>query len=173
MSEVGHSARVTIIVADYATVNETNNKFTIVGSGISLVGFDPKATTRTAPLSVVAIASFDPKFLGENPIVELTLETTDGTVVELPPGTDTPDEPPFPVHIKAGGEPLVSTLLSGYRVPADAIRPKVQMMMQFSSGLPLSFEHRYLWRVTVDGEKRDEWTESLFVLDLSKPHLGQ
>ena len=168
MSDVGHSARVTIIVADYATVNESNNKFTIVGSGVSLVGFDSRAIKRTAPLSVVAIATFDPKFLGESPVVELTLETTDGSIVELPPGDDAPDGPPFPIHIKAGPEPLVPTVLPGYRLPYDAIRPKTQMMMQFASGLPLSFEHRYLWRVTIDGESRDEWTESLYVVDLAQ-----
>lgn len=167
MSEVGDSARVTIVVADYATAND-DGKFTIVGAGITLVGFDSKVTNRTAPMSVVAIATFDPEFVGKSPIVELTLETMDGVVVEMPPGGDTPDAAPLPLHIKSGPEPLVPTRLAGLQLPDEAFRPKMQMLMQFSSGLPLTADQRYLWRVTIDGEKRDEWTESLYVVDLSQ-----
>lgn len=170
MSEVGDSARVTMIVADYAAVNEGNNsKFTVVGSGISLVGFNSQASSRTPPLSIVAVVTFDSKFIGESPIVELTLETADGVIVEVPPGTDAPAGAiPQPLHIQTGPGPLVPTVIPGFQVPVDAVRPKVQMMMQFPSGLPLSVDQKYLWRVTVDGETRDEWTEGLYVLDLSQ-----
>jgi hypothetical protein len=166
MSEVGQSARVTIIVADYVAVAESH-KFTIVGSGITLVGRDPQ-TGLTAPISVVAIATFDPKFLGESPIVEFSFETDDGQLVEMPPPPNQPDAPPQPLRITPGPSPLMPTVVKGVEVPAAAARPKIQMMMQFQSGLPLLADRRYLWRITIDGETRDEWTESLYVLDLSK-----
>jgi hypothetical protein len=166
MSEVGQSARVTIIAADYVAVAESH-KFTIVGSGITLVGLDPQ-TGHTAPISVVAIATFDPKFLGESPLVEFSFETDDGELVELPAPPDQIEVHPQPLRITTGPNPLLPTVVKGVDVPADAVRPKVQMMMQFQSGLPLVADRRYLWRMTIDGETRDEWTESLYVMDLSK-----
>lgn len=168
MSEVGDSARVTIIVADYAAIDEGNKKFTVVGSGITVVGFNPNVTTRTAPLSVLAIATFDPKFVDESVVMELTLETVDGVIVEVQPGADAPPgAAPEPLRI-GGPAPLVPTVLTGFQIPVDAVRPKVQMMMQLAGGVPLSLDQKYLWRVTIDGETRDEWTEGMYVVDLSK-----
>lgn len=166
MSEVGQSARVTIIVADYVAVAESH-KFTIVGSGITLAGLDPQSG-RTAPISAIAIATFDPKFLGESPVVEFSFETDDGELVEIPPPLDQPDGNPQPLRITPGENPLVPTVVEGVVVPAHAVRPKVQMMMQFQSGMPLVADRRYLWRITIDGETRDEWTETLYVMDLPK-----
>lgn len=166
MSAVSQSARVTIMVADYVAAAESN-KFTIVGSGITIVGIDPQ-TSRSAPISVVAIASFDPKFLGERPVVELSFETDDGQIVELPTPSDQAQVQSQPLRIASEPNALLPTVIAGVDVPVDAVRPKVQMMMQFQSGIPLLADRKYLWRVTIDGETRDEWTESLYVVDLSK-----
>ncbi|MBL3743438.1 Uncharacterised protein [Mycobacteroides abscessus subsp. abscessus] len=169
MSEVGDSARVTIIVADYATVDEVSKKPTVVGSGISVVGYNPTVTKSTAPLFVLAIATFDSKFVGARPIVELTLETVDGEIFEVQPGIDAPPGATSqPLRLKGGGEELLPTVLAGFHIPAEAVRPKVQMIMKLTGGLSLCTDQTYLWRVTIDGESRDEWTESMYVVDLSQ-----
>jgi hypothetical protein len=111
MSEVGRSARVNITVADYIAPGESG-KLTIVGAGISIVGRNP-ATGRTAPISVIATVTFDPKFLGENPNVELSLETAGGAVVELPTTDASSDDAQSqPLRI-SGANTLQPTVLEG------------------------------------------------------------
>ena len=164
MSEVGRSARVNFTVADYVAPGQSN-KMTIVGAGITIVVCNP-ATRRTAPISVIATISFDAKFLGESPNVELSLEADDGTVVEVPtivegsPDQTTPGLSPLRVD---GASLLQPTVLDGLDISADAVRPKVQLLMQFQNGLPLEPGRRYLWRITIDDETRDEWTDWMYV----------
>lgn len=158
MSEASESARVAILVADYLTQG-LGGKLTIVGAGITIVNCDPN-TGQSAPLSVVATVTFDPKFVGAAPEVQFTLETEDGVVFEVPrPGAD-----PLPLRLAADNNPLGLTTLDGFHIPPDAVRPKLQMLMQFQTGLPLQPGQRYVWRITVDGETRDEWTEPLYVV---------
>lgn len=170
MSEIAQSAHVNITVADYIAPGQAG-KLTIVGSGISIAGCDPKSG-RTAPLSAVATVTFDARFVGESPIVEFTLEADDGTLVELPPPPDAADEGPQPLRITADG-PLNPTIIEGVDIPASAARPKVQMMVQVQNGLPLKPARLYYWRVTVDGESRDEWTEPLYVPAFFTPPKSQ
>jgi len=55
------------------------------------------------------------------------------------------------------------TEVVGIEMPRDVVRPRIQLLLQFPSGLPLQVGEEYVWRVTIDGETRDEWTESLYV----------
>jgi hypothetical protein len=68
------------------------------------------------------------------------------------------------VRVEVGAaNPLAQTVMDGFEIPADAIRPKVNVLLQFQNGLPLQPGHCYTWRVTIDGETRDEWTDSIYV----------
>lgn len=153
MSEASDSAHVRVIIADYAVV-DTNSKLTIVGGGLSVIALNP-ANAMTAAFAVVGSVSFDPKFVATSPALVLSLETDDGHLVQLP-GI------PEPIQL-AGSNELSPTRLPGTEIPKEAVRPKVQLLMQFQNGLPLAAGRGYKWRLTVDGETRDEWTESFYV----------
>ena len=158
MSDAGDSARVQILLADYAVV-DGGGKLTIVGGGISVV---PVANTGlTVPISVVAIATFAPEFVGESPAVELLLEDQSGQPFALP-GAAGPMGRPQYVRVGASN-PLQPTVLQNQHIPRDAAQPKVQFLLSFQTGLPLLPGQRYTWRVRIDGDSRDEWTEGLYV----------
>lgn len=153
MSEASKTASVRLIIADYAVADRVG-KVTIVGAGATVLGVNP-AAGMTAPFAVVARASFDPKFVGDNPAFELSLETTDGQLVQMPGQAQ-------PLRV-ATTEKLPPTLVPGADIPHDAIRPIAQIIMQFQNGLPLAPGRGYRWRIKIDGETRDEWTEIVFV----------
>ncbi|CNK07885.1 Uncharacterised protein [Mycobacterium tuberculosis] len=49
-------------------------------------------------------------------------------------------------------------------VPPNTVRPSHQFVMHFANGLPLQPNKRYTWRVRVDHDTHDEWTETFYVL---------
>jgi hypothetical protein len=79
-----------------------------------------------------------------------------------------------PQYVRVGtSNELVPTVLPGVSIPSNVIRPKTQIMLQFHTGLPLATGHVYRWRVEVDGETQNAWTESMFVPTASAgPVLG-
>src|ERR1700739_61419 len=112
MSEAADSAHVRIILADYAVADPNNGKITIVGGGISVVMPDPTGAGQTLASSVCAIASFDPRFIGESPAVELPLEKQDGKLFELPTPAVGPSGPIQ--HLRGGtANRLKPTVLPG------------------------------------------------------------
>ena len=143
---------------------------TIVGAGVSVVGINV-LTGLTAPISVVATATFDPQFLGDRPAIELSLET-DGQLVQLPGPADAIGGEPQ--YLRVGtSEQLPPTVLQGATIPNDLIRPKAQMLMQFQTGLPLAPGRLYVWRVKIDHLTRDEWTQPMYVPTLAPgPVIG-
>jgi hypothetical protein len=153
MSDASESAHVRITIADYA-VADPLGKVTMVGAGIGIAGVNP-ATGMTAPFTVVAVVSFDPKFIGDNPAVELSLETNEGQLVQLPGQRG-------PMRVGTS-EKLNPPVLPGANVPNDAVRPKTQILLQFQNGLPLPPGRGYKWRIKVDHQTREEWTELLYI----------
>jgi hypothetical protein len=143
MSEASDSAHVRIVLADYA-VADVGGKITMVGGNLGIIGINPP-TGATAPFTVVAMVSFDPKHAGESPAIELSLETEGGQLVTLP--SDRLDAPS----------------LQGANVPTQAVRPKKQILMQFQNGLPLAAGTGYRWRIKIDQNSHPEWTELFYV----------
>ena len=159
MSAAAETAHVRIILADYVAQGQAG-KLTIVGAGVSVVGVNLQ-TGLTAPIAVVATATFDPQFLGDRPAMELSLET-DGQLVQLPGTTDEIGGEPQYLRVGAS-EQLQPTVLPGATIPNELIRPKAQMMLHFQNGLPLAPGHLYIWRVKIDYVTRDDWTESMYI----------
>ncbi len=161
MSDVSDSAHVRIMLADYAVADTASSKVTIVGGNIVWVPAGPNPA-HTVPFSVVATVSFDPRFVGESPAVELLLEDENGQPVPLPGLSGQQGQPQY---LRVGvSEQLRPTIVQSLRIPTDAVRPRMNLLLNFHSGLPLSMGQRYTWRVRVDGETRDEWTEWLYVV---------
>jgi hypothetical protein len=167
MSDASDSAHVRIVIADYG-IGDQAGKMTLVGAGVSIIPLNPSSGT-TVPFTVWASASFAPVFVGENPAVELSLETTDGELVQMP-GIAGGESQALRVAV---AEALRPTVMQGAEVDQDAVRPKTQILLQFQTGLPLAAGHAYRWRVRIDGDTRDEWTELLFIPTASAgPVLG-
>lgn len=156
MSEVAESAHVRLLLADYAIV-DSSGKINMIGGGVTVLGLNQQTAT-TAPHAVIAVISFGTEFIGETPAVELSLEHENGALVEIPgPGG-------LPQFLRVGqAEQLKPLMLQGLHVPNDAVRPTIQFVMHFATGLPLATGHTYAWRVRVDHQTRDEWTETFFV----------
>jgi hypothetical protein len=152
------------MLADYAVADPQGGKTTMVGAGITVASINPDVG-MTAAFAVFASASFDPKFIGSKPTIELSLETADGQLISLP-------GQPGPLRFTAS-ERLNPTRLPGADVPNEAVRPKMQILIQFQNGLPLAPGQKYIWRMRVDGESRDEWTETLYIpIPTAAPRIG-
>ncbi|MGO9157011.1 hypothetical protein [Mycobacterium sp.] len=169
MSDASESARVRITIADYVVIDQ-QGKATIVGAGVTIAGVNLQSG-MTAPFAVLVSASFAPQFVGEDPAVELSLETEDHQLVQMPGLLDSTGQPQY-LRV-ATSEKLLPTVLPGANIPADIIRPKAQILLNFQNGLPLAPGHAYVWRVKIDGDTRPEWTEMLYVPTASAgPVLG-
>ncbi|MGV9710873.1 hypothetical protein ACWDTI_09435 [Gordonia sp. NPDC003424] len=158
MSAAADSAHVRIMLADYAAVDGAQ-KLNMIGGGATYFPLNA-ATGHTAPMGVIASASFDPQYTGESPAVELWLEGDDGVLVDVPGPPRT--QPQF---LRVGAaEPLRANIPTGLVIPHSAVRPRVQFVMHFGSGLPLTAGKGYQWRMQIDGTTHDEWTEPFFVV---------
>jgi hypothetical protein len=166
MSDAAESAHVRLLLADYANI-DSQGKINVIGGGVTAVGINEIGGT-TVPHAIIAVVTFDTRFIGEAPAVELSLEHDDGTLVELPGPAGVPQ------FLRVGqADHLKPLLVPGLRIPNDAVRPHVQFVMFFSNGLPLSAGHSYTWRVRVDHQTRDEWTEKFYIPDAAPgPVLG-
>ncbi len=165
MSEAADDASVRILIADFVNTDAAG-KLNIVGGGISMVGFDANLKA-TIPHAVVARIAFPPKYVGDSPAVELALERDDGSLVALP-------NPMGPQFLRVGSaDALKPAVVQGVDVPPHAVWPSVHFAMFFSGGLPLDPGKVYTWRVKVDHDTREGWTENFFVfVPSSGPVIG-
>jgi hypothetical protein len=155
MSEAADEAIVRILLADFANADSAN-KLNIIGAGITMIPFVP-ATNQTAPHAVVAKVSFPPRFVGESPAVELALEHDDGTLVTLPGQTGQQ-------FLRVGhAQALKPAVSANVEVPPNTVRPSHQFVMHFANGLPLQPNRLYTWRIKIDHDTREEWTETFYV----------
>jgi hypothetical protein len=159
MSEVSGSAHVRLLLADYGVV-DSQGKITIVGGGITIAGIPPN-TNATAPFAVLGVIDFDQKYVGQRVAMELALEQDNGDLVPMPGAPDSADHAQY-VRI-AANEELKSPTVTWGRVPYRAVRPRHTLMLMFQNGLPLRQGHTYTWRLKIDDETRDEWTEEMYV----------
>ncbi len=161
MSDAADAAIVRILLADFANADPVN-KLNIIGAGITMIGLVPN-TVATVPHAVVATISFPPKFVGESPAVELALEHDDGTLVTI-------QGPAGPQFLRVGhAQALKPTVVQDVDMPPNAVRPSHQFVMYFASGLPLEPNRSYTWRVRIDHDTHDAWTETFYVATAATP----
>ena len=158
MSEVASSAHVHMTLAVYASI-DASGKINIIGGGITVLGIDAAAGVA-APHAIVAVVTFRTEFIGESPPVELALEHDDGSIVAIP-GAIGPFGEPQLLRVGAADPLKAPVSMVGANVPYDAIRPRAQFVMHFGNGLPLAPGRGYTWRIKVDHDTRDEWSQVL------------
>ncbi|MGW4848237.1 hypothetical protein [Nocardia brasiliensis] len=151
MSEAAETAGVALLMADYANA-DPQSKLNVIGGGITIIPVNAE-TSATAPFSVVAIATFEARFVGETPAVELQLESEAGDLVELPGAIGRLGTPQY---VRVGTAQQLKTM-------EPSLRPRQQIALNFATGLPLMSGQLYRWRVKIDHETRDYWTYDFFV----------
>lgn len=156
MSELSDNATVRLLIADYVAADAAG-KLNVVGGGLGVLGLNQE-TGFTAPFGVVVIIAVPPNLDGAETSVEVILEDSTGAPVGLPGPAGEPQ-----IMRVAQNVTFEEKNLSAVGVPRRALRPRYQWILMFGAGLPLSINQRYLWRVKLDHETRDEWTEEFVV----------
>jgi len=150
MSEVAKNAVVTIVLADFAA-NEASGKANVIGAGAAILGYEPAMgiTSRFALwISVRLPTSLAPV---EVP-VEISLVDAQGNPVLLPGPAGEPQAMRI-AQMTQFEKPTVQvqTLLR------DHIGSSVQIVLDFSNGLPLAPNGVFNWQVRIDGDADLQW----------------
>ena len=146
MSAVSDACRVAVLVGDFAS--QDGGKVGVLG-GAWIFTASP-----TPPQAVVAIVEVPGEHLNEQFALELILYSEHGPVTIPDPLT--------------GAERTlrVAQNLTAFSVPGlpKKAANKVHFVVNMGPGLPLTPDHIYTWRVLLDGETRDDWQTSFYVL---------
>jgi hypothetical protein len=175
VSPLSDVASVHLLIADYAAADPTG-KVNIIGGEIAIVG-RPTGAPTTSPFFLVASVAVPPDYYDQEAIIEIALQEMGGDIVILPGAT--PDLPSTPILIRQIAkftEPTAQAqLLLPERFKQGYLRGRVQIVVGFPSGLPLTAGEGYVWRVRVDGETGGDWTREFVVAEqipAAPPSIG-
>lgn len=160
MSRVSDVVRVRILIADYAAVDQAG-KLNVIGGGISVVTRRPSAE-QTAAVALVVSLTAPPERYGDDCAVEITLEDASGGLVALPGG---PPGELRPLRISQSAKFAEPSAQTSLITPKSFLWAGVQLLVAFPLGLPLAAGDGYQWRVKVDDQTDDSWTERFVVVE--------
>jgi hypothetical protein len=163
-------ATVHVLMADYASV-DTSGKLNVLGASISVVGLTSNLPVPlTAPVFLVVHVSVPPEGHGQECVVNVGLRDESDAVVTI--GGD--QERPVVEHTQTVRfpEPMLPPNLilpEGSADLHDRIRGHLQMVLGWPIGLPLVIGRAYQWRIMIDGQTREDWTEQFVVAEQVGP----
>lgn len=148
-------ATVNLILADYISVDSAG-KINVLGAGWTVSGVQPNGFTVQQCLAIVV--DVPNGYVGQEFALDIDLyDETTGSVAEVPGPSGALEamrigqlakvEPPL-----APGTYLPPTMFS-----------RIQAVIAFLGGLPLSPGHLYAWRVSIDGERHPHWVARFVV----------
>jgi hypothetical protein len=164
VSDASDAANVNIVLADYVSGDPSTRKLNIIGAGLTVIGLVPPTVpglpgVMTAPFGVAVTVSVPPELYGSGASLEVLLEDAQGALVTLPQNDGEVAQPLRLGQALTFEEPL----FPGWNVPRGTMQARAQWALMFGSGLPLAAGQQYRWRVRIDGETREHWTEPFFV----------
>lgn len=163
MTRVSDVARVRILMADYVSVDQAG-KLNIVGGGVS--GVLRLLGSPQAPIWFLVSVSVPPDLYGAECDVLISLEDRHGQPVADSADADE-GERPFQIRRPARfPEPLAS---APWDLPKDYLWSSAHLIGLFPAGPPVKNDGAYVWRVTVNGETREDWTERFVVVSQPAP----
>lgn len=169
MSELSEAAAVRMFVADYAAT-DTVGKINLIGAGVTGVGVN-QAIGSTTPFALFVSVAVPPKFYNVESAVEIVLQDAGGNLVSVPGAS--PGLPAQPLRVGQAVRFDEPRFLQPVDVPPKFLYARVNWALSFATGLPLTPGEGYVWRVSIDGNSRDEWTERFVVMgQLAGPVLG-
>lgn len=150
MSSLADEVRVTMLLADYASVDAAN-KLQILGGGWQVATVLPNG--MTAPQYLVVLIEVPSGRVGEEFAVGVSLhDERTGTVVELPGPGGQPGVALRVQQLSKADRPVAP----GVRFPLD-YPGRVQAILAFPDGLPLPPSGFFSWRLEVDGNHVEHW----------------
>lgn len=152
MSEIARQATVELALADFA-VSDPAGKVNVIGAGIAVVGFDP-AQGLSSRFSLWISIHVPTKLCPAEFPVEVALVDAMGELVTLPGPADGTSQPLRIAQVVNVERPHAQ-LAAATR---DHIGSRVEIVLDFSNGLPLAVGGTYEWRVRIDGDDTRTWS---------------
>ncbi len=170
MSNVSDKARVSILLAEYAVFDPSNQKTTMLGVGLGIMQgntlpnlpydvVNPNQLVMTPPFSVVAAVAVPAEYQGEEYALSLDLRDDSGEVVTIegPNGAEKMRITQL-IQVEAPHIPNV-------RLPRYAHSARYQVIANFTPGLVLPSNAAYKWTVELDGNPRGDWQADFYLLN--------
>lgn len=154
MSQISDVAAVHIALADYAAIDQSG-KINTIGAGSIII--KRAITEQSTPIFLLATITVPPSCYGLSSEIEITLESADGSAPEIPGPSG--DLEPFRFSSQVTFDEPQVPQVPGY------LNSQLRIIISFSGGLPLPVNNGYLWRVHIDGEARDQWTERFIITE--------
>lgn len=161
MSDVSDTATVRLLLADYASVDAAG-KLNVIGGGLTVIGQPAQVvpggpTGFTASFGLIVSVTVDPTLYRSECALEVALEDSKGELVELPGPAGRPQKMRIAQNVVFDESAPVAG------VPRSLLRARTLLVLMFNNGLPLAIGQRYVWRVRIDHDSRDDWTEEFFI----------
>ena len=136
-------------------------KVNLIGGGVTGLGVNP-GTGATTPFALFVSVAVPPDLYHAEGAVEIVLQDASGSLVEVPgPSPGLPAQPLRVGQAVRFDEPRFDRQVN---VPPRFLYARAQWSLTFATGLPLMPGDGYVWRVSIDSETRDEWTERFVVV---------
>lgn len=150
------NTRASVILADYIGLDAAG-KVNALGQGFTVTGVTP--TGATPPMYVAALIDMPSASAGDQ--VALTLELRDESTDTL---VTMPDEVGSANAVRIQQlVPVQRTQIPGVHLPND-LPCRVQTVLAFPMGLPLTPGHRFAWKLEVDGTRLKGWSAHFYVV---------
>lgn len=163
------TARVTVLVADFANVDQAG-KLNVIGGFFALLGYDPQ-TRGSAPHHVAVVLDIPANFAGQEYALQLQMRNeTRGEVVRF----IAPSGQLEPLQIAQAQRVPPAPAALGAPVPSD--HPiRMQTVLNLDAGVAkVEPGEKYAWKVSIDGQSKPGWEArfSVFGGGQAPPVLG-
>lgn len=157
MSEIADNARVAMFVSDFAQGDlPSGGKVNALGVGWQFTTLTQTGNTPSQSLCV--LIDVPQRFVGEQVALSLTLFDSGGDVVTIP----MPDGTIQAVRI--GQAAVVDRpTVPGNVVPSE-LPARIAMLVGLPAGLPLRPGQTYRWQLEIDGDDRQAWQVTFYVV---------
>lgn len=148
-------ARVVVLLADHIAT-DASNKINALGVGFAIVGVLP--TGVTPAMSVGVLVDIPSKYVGSQFALSVELrDTSVNEVVKFPTPTGAVEALRIQQLVMAERGQMPGVFL-----PPD-MPARIQVVVGFVNGLPLTPGHFYEWKAEVEGQSRRGWSAAFHV----------
>lgn len=158
MSEVSDVAIVRMLMADYVSVDQASRKLSVVGGGATVLAA-PAGSDMTSPFGLFVSIAVPSAQYDAQCSVEIVLEDSSGSPVALPSPSAEPELLRIVRSVK-----LDEPKLPHETGPRNFLRARIQIAITFPTGVAIPAGRGYMWRLKIDEEAREDWTEEFIVV---------
>jgi hypothetical protein len=160
---VGEEARASLILADYANADAVQ-KLNLLGGGWQVTALTQAGLTP--PQALVAAIEVPERYAGTEFPISVSLLDETGGQVKVPTPSGNPEALRIAQLVKAERPNVPGVLLHG------KVWSRVQVILNFPGGLPLSAGQSYTWSLEIDGHHNPQWRTAFYVAAPPQPVMG-